>query len=169
MEEFYRCPAKGQGGCSTVTRIAEPINTYIKALVIAEQQKIEFRKVEELPPWPKSREMADLQQRINDQQKNYELGNITVGRHFPSLARMEASEAELKSEKRRYEGQQSARRHAVANLAQEWDKPDFTMEQKQAAIGETLSAVIVNPAGKGVRFHPDQIIPVFRQEDEITA
>jgi site-specific DNA recombinase len=169
IEDSYRCPAKGQGGCGTVTRIAEPLNTYIKALVIAEQQKIEFRKIEELPPWPKAQELSDLQQRINDQQKNYELGNITAGRHFPSLARMEASEAELKSEKRRYEGQQSARRHAVANLAEEWDKPDFTMEQKQAAIGETLSAVIINPAGKGVRFHPDQIIPVFRQEDEITV
>jgi DNA invertase Pin-like site-specific DNA recombinase len=164
IEEFYRCPSKGQGGCGTVTRIAEPVNTYIRALVIAEQQKIEFRKLEDLPPWPKEQELADLQTRINDQQRQFELGNITAGRHFPSLARMEATEADLKAEKRRYEGRQKALRHAVANLAEEWDKPNFTMEQKQAAIGETLTAVIIKPAGKGQRFHPDQIIPVFRQE-----
>jgi DNA invertase Pin-like site-specific DNA recombinase len=168
MEECYRCPDRSQGGCGKVARIAEPVNTYIKALVIAEQQRIEFRKLEDLPLWPKSQELSDLQERINEQQKQFELGNITAGRHFPALARMEAAEADLKAEKRRYEGRQQARKSAVANLAEEWDKPDFTMEQKQAAIAETLTAVIINPVGKGQRFHPDQIIPAFRQEDDMT-
>lgn len=165
LEEFYRCPGKGQGGCGTVTRIAEPVNEYIKALVIAEQQKIQFSKLDDLPPWPKAQELAGLQQRINEQQKHFEAGHISAERHFPALARMEAIEAELKREKRRYDGRQQARKHAIANLAEEWEKPDFTMEQKQAAIAETLTAVIIKPAGKGMRFHPDQIVPVFRQED----
>jgi hypothetical protein len=52
--EFYRCPAKGQGGCGSLSRLAAPVNEYIKALMIAEQQKIEFRKLEDLPPWPKA-------------------------------------------------------------------------------------------------------------------
>jgi site-specific DNA recombinase len=169
LEEFYRCPAKGQGGCGSVTRIAEPVNEYIKALVIGEQQKIQFRKLEDLPSWPKSQELADLQKRINDQQANFEAGNISAERHFPALARMETAESELKGEKRRYEGRQQARRHAVASLAEEWDKPDFTMEQKQAAIAETLTAVIIRPSGKGGRFHPDQIKPVFREDNDETA
>jgi site-specific DNA recombinase len=38
------------------------------------------------------------------------------------------------------------------------------MEQKQAAIAQTLEAVIIKPSGKGTRFHPDQIVPVFRTE-----
>lgn len=168
LEEIYRCPAKGQGGCGKIARIAEPVNTYIKALVIAEQQKIEFRKLEDLPEWPKAQELANLQERINEQQRQFELGNITAGRHFPALARMEASEADLKAEKRRYEGRQKARRSAVANLAEEWEKTDFTIEQKQAAIGETLTAVIIKPMGKGQRFDPQQIIPVFRQDDDGT-
>jgi hypothetical protein len=29
--------------------------------VIAEQQKIQFRRLEDLPPWPKAQELADLQ------------------------------------------------------------------------------------------------------------
>jgi site-specific DNA recombinase len=36
----------------------------------------------------------------------------------------------------------------VENLAEEWDKPSFTMEQKQAAIAQTLTAVIVKPASR---------------------
>jgi hypothetical protein len=41
------------------------------------------------------------------------------------------------------------------------------MEQKQAAIAETLTAVVIKPVGRNVRFHPDHIVPVFRQADTI--
>jgi len=164
LEEHYRCPGKGAGGCGSVTRIAAPVNEYIKTLVITEQQRIQFRKLEDLPPWPKTQELAELQARIGESQRHYEKGMISAQRHFSSLARMEADEAELLREKHRYEGQQQARKHAVANLAEEWDKPDFTMEQKQAAIAQTLEAIIIKPSGKGTRFHPDQIVPVFRND-----
>ncbi|MGH3719939.1 MAG: zinc ribbon domain-containing protein [Pseudonocardiaceae bacterium] len=65
VEEYYRCPASGNGGCGGVTRVAEPVNRYVTALVIAEQQKIQFRKLEDLPPWPKVQELADPKKRIN--------------------------------------------------------------------------------------------------------
>ncbi len=78
----------------------------------------------------------------------------TAERYFASLARMEAAEAELKRERRQYEGRQQTRRHAIVNLAEEWDKPDFTMEQKQAAIAETLTAVIIKPAGRNRQVPP---------------
>jgi DNA invertase Pin-like site-specific DNA recombinase len=165
MVNLYRCPSKGAGGCGGVARDAAPINKYIRALVIAEQQKVQFARVEELPPWPRAQELAEVQERIAESTRRYEAGEYTAERYFPSLARMEAAEAKLKREKRQYEGPQEARRHAVANLAEEWEKPDFTMEQKQAAIAQTLTAVIIKPAGKGVRFHPDQIVPVFRNAD----
>ena len=82
---------------------------------------------------------------------------------------MEAREAQLKREQRRYEGQREARRHTVANLAVEWDKPDFTIEQKQAAIAESLTAVIILPAGRGKSFHPDQIRPFSKSSDQRRA
>jgi DNA invertase Pin-like site-specific DNA recombinase len=164
IEDVYKCPAKGLGGCGSVIRLAAPVNEYVKTLVIAEQQKIQFRKLEDLPPWPMAQELTALQARIEESQRHYEKGMISAQRHFSSLARMEANEAELLREKRRYEGRQQARKHAVANLAAEWDKPDFTMEQKQAAIAQSLEAVIIKPSGKGRGFHPDQIVPVFRVE-----
>jgi len=163
--EFYRCPAKGQGGCGSLSRLAVPVEEYIKALVIAEQQKIQFRKLDDVPPWPKAQELADLQARIEESTRRYEAGTYSPERYFPSLARMETQEAELKRERRHYEGRQQSRRHTIANLAEEWDKPDFTMEQKQAAIAETLTAVIIKPVGRNVRFHPDHIAPVFRESD----
>lgn len=160
LHEIYRCPSKGNGGCGGVARMAEPINEYIKALVIAEQQKIQFRKLEELPPWPKEQELKDLRARIDESTRRYESGEYSAERYFPSLARMEAAEQELKREQRRYTARQDARKNTVTNLAQEWDRPDFTMEQKQAAIAQSLTAVVILPAN-GTRFHPDQIKPIF--------
>jgi hypothetical protein len=136
-------------------------------LVIAEQQKIQFRKLDDIPPWPKAQELADLQGRINDSMRQFEKGGITSERYWPSLARMEADEATLKREQGQHEKRQQKRQQAIANLAEEWEKPNFTMEQKQAAIAETLTAVIIKSSGKGGRFHPDQIVPVFRESDAV--
>ncbi|MGH3905487.1 MAG: recombinase family protein [Pseudonocardiaceae bacterium] len=166
MGEIYRCPSKGNGGCGGNTRLAAPLHEYIRALVIAEQQKIQFRKLEDLPPWPKAQELAELQERIEESTRQYEAGRYSPSRYFSSLARMESQEAELLREKRRYEQRQQSRKYSVANLAQEWDRSDFTIEQKQAAIGESLTAIIIKPAGKGRRFHPDQIVPVFKAHND---
>ena len=43
--------------------------------------------------------------------------------------------------------------------------PDFTMEQKQAALAKTLTAVIIKPVGRGILFHPDHVVPLFRESD----
>jgi len=165
MIVFYRCQPKGEGGCGSLSRLAAPTEEYIRALVIAEQQKIQFSKLEEMPPWPKLQELADLQARMGESTRRYEAGEYSAERYFPSLARMEAREAELKRERRQHEGRYQQRRNAIVNLAEEWDKPDFTMEQKQAAIAATLTAVIIKPVGRGVKFHPDHIVPVFRESD----
>lgn len=162
--EIYRCQSKGAGGCGSVARVAGPINEYVKTLVVAEQKKVELRKVEQLPPWPKARELADLLGRIEESARRYEAGTYSAERYFPSLARMETQEAELRREKRKYEARQEARKITVVDLDLKWDDPDFTTEQRQAAIAKTLTAVVILPAGKGGRFHPDQIKPVFREE-----
>lgn len=164
LVEIYRCPAKGAGGCGGISRVAEPIHAYIKALVITDHQRIEFRRTEDLPEWPKARELKELQDRIEESTQRYETGAYTAERYFPSLARMEATEAGLKREERKYLARRESTRAVVANLEDEWDREDFTIEQKQAAIAKTLTAVVILPAGKGSRFGPSQIRPVFREE-----
>lgn len=166
--EIYRCPGKGMGGCGRVSRKAEPINEYIKTLVIKEhQRRVPVRAVEDLPPWPKTQELKELQERIEESTRRYEAGEYrNNSRYFSSLARMESQEAELKREKRAYEAKQKTREQRVTDLAKRWDAADFTMEQKQAAIAETLTAVIIKPSHKGAPFHPDLIDPVWREETD---
>ncbi|HEY1571678.1 MAG TPA: recombinase family protein [Pseudonocardiaceae bacterium] len=162
LQERYGCPAKGQGGCGCVSRKAAPVDEYITALVIADQQRIQSEKVEELPPWPREKELADLERRIDESTRRYESGDYTAERYFPSLARMEANVAELRREQRKYTARQDGRKRAITNLAEEWTKPSFTIELKQAAIAQSLTAVIIAPVKKGTRFHPDQLTPIWR-------
>lgn len=164
LEQTYRCPGRGAGGCGGVSRVAGPIDEFITALVIADHERIESVRFEELPPWPKEGELADLEARIEQSTRQYEAGQYSAERYFPSLARMETSVANLRREQRKYASRRDARRTVVANLAKEWKRPDFTIEQQQAAIAETLTAVVIAPAGKGVRFHHDQLTPIYRQE-----
>jgi site-specific DNA recombinase len=89
---------------------------------------------------------------------------MNAERHFSLLSGMEADEARLEREEREWERPRQARRQVVANLAAEWDRPDFTLERKQAEIAQTLTAIVLNSGGKGVRFHHSQITPVFREE-----
>ncbi len=92
------------------------------------------------------------------------MGSYSAEDYFPSLSRMESARADLRREQSRYAKRQDARRTTFANLAEEWERPSFTMELRQAAIGKSLSAVVIAPAGKGTRFHPDQLTPIFQQE-----
>ncbi|SMC90253.1 recombinase family protein [Lentzea albidocapillata] len=163
MAKYYLCPSKGQGGCGGVARLAAPVDEYITALVIADQERMASHKVEDLPPWPRRKELDDLEARINESTRRYEAGKYRAERYFPSLSRMESDLAVLRREHREYETQREGIKTVVANLAQEWEKPAFTMEQRQAAIARSLTAVIIAPVGKGKKFNPEQITPVWRE------
>jgi hypothetical protein len=88
-------------------------------------------------------------------------------RYFPLIEDLEADERKLRAEKRKYDARREARSVSVQNIEAEWNKPGFTLEQKQAAIAKSITAVIIHPApSHGARFSPDQISIVWKQEDE---
>jgi site-specific DNA recombinase len=161
----YRCPPRGFGGCGRVSRTAAPIDELITTLVLAEQSTIALRMLEDLPPWDGEADLQAVLTQIRETTQAYESGMISGGRYFPMLARFEAKEATLRAAKRRYEAKRQARQECAANLGMEWNRPEFTLEQKQAAIAQSLTAVIIHPAPRpGAKFTPDQITPVWRHD-----
>ena len=58
---------------------------------------------------------------------------------------MEAEEARLKRERRESDKPWQTRHQVVANLAEEWDKPDFTLES-EANRRPTTAAMHSGPA-----------------------
>jgi hypothetical protein len=97
-----------------------------------EQSTIALRKLEDLPPWEGDADLKAVLARIREATEAYEAGMISGGRYFPMLARFEAKESTLRAAKRRYEEKRQARQESAANLGTEWNRPEFTLEQKQA-------------------------------------
>jgi hypothetical protein len=164
---LYKCPQKGLGGCGRVSRTAAPIDELITTLVLMEQSQVALRKLEDLPPWDGETDLKTVLAHIKETTEAYEAGMISGGRYFPLLARFEAKEATLRTAKRRHEAKRQARQDSAANLGVEWNRPEFTLEQKQAAIAQSLTAVIIYPAPHpGAKFTPDQITPVWRHDED---
>jgi site-specific DNA recombinase len=115
---------------------AAPIDELITTLVLMEYSKIGLRKLQEVPPWDGEVDLKAVLVQIKETTQAYEAEMISGGRYFPMLARFEAKEAILRAAKRRYEEKRQARIEAATNLETEWNWPDFTLEQKKAAIAK---------------------------------
>jgi site-specific DNA recombinase len=164
---MYRCPGKENGGCGGIGRKAVPIEEYVTTLVLMEQSRIALRKLEQLPPWDKEHELKDVVAQIKESTTAYENHQISGSRYFPLIERLEAKERKLRAEKRRYDAKRQARQDAATDLTTEWNRPDFTLEQKQAAIAKSITAIIVHPAPRqGARFSPDQLTIVWKTDDD---
>ena len=161
----YQCPPKGQGGCGGVSRDAQKVDEYIRALVIADQKRINAYAPASDKPWPKEEELRAARRRIKELTNQWKKGGISGGRYFPLLEELEAEEKELERERDKYAAQRQEQRNMIADLASEWDNPTFSIEQKQQAVSKSLVAIIIKPAGRRP-FHPDQIEPVFTQLPE---
>ncbi|MEQ4720173.1 recombinase family protein [Nonomuraea sp. B19D2] len=166
----YRCPAKGWGGCNGVARQAVPFDEAITALVQMEQAKIKLRKAKEVPPWDKEDELRDLMKQIKECTEAYKAKRITGGRFFALIEDLERDESRLKAEKRKHEAKRETRAALeIPDLADEWGRPDFTLEQKHAAIAKSIKAIIIHPASRRgrVAFDPDKDLTiVWNDEDE---
>ena len=41
----------------------------------------------------------------------------------------------------------------MANRTEDWDKPDFTREEKPATIAEPPAVVTIKPVSRGIKFY----------------
>lgn len=160
---IYACRAKGDGGCGGCSRIGAEVDRYITALVIEEHQQKRFQKSEELPPWNREDELDAVQTQIEEATTAYKKRQISGGRYYPLLEELEQVERSLRAEKAKHAADQHAQRVAIEDLEEKWKDPEFTLEQRQAAIAKSLVAVVIEPARPGERFDPSKIRPIWRE------
>lgn len=162
---FYHCRAKSEGGCGGCSRNGADVDRYITELVIQDHERRSFRKIEDLPPWNRESELGALRQQIAELTEEYKKRRISGGRYFALLEDLETEERKLVNERKRHEAQRQSQRAAVADLRARWSDPSFTLEQRQAAVAESLIAVVINPVGLGSAFFdPSKIEPIWRDE-----
>ncbi|WP_042370296.1 recombinase family protein [Streptacidiphilus neutrinimicus] len=166
-EHYYSCRSKEEGGCGGCSRAGEPVDRYITELVIQDHERASLRAVEELPGWDRHEDLQAVRDKIRELTDQYRANAISGSRFFPLLQALEDDERALLAERKKIDSLRTRRMTAVADLRQKWKDPDFTLDQRQAAISESLIAVIIHPVGGGRRaFDPSKIEPVWRTQEE---
>lgn len=161
----YQCSVSN-GGCGKVGRVGDPVDKLIVRLVLKEQR--EQASASEGPieqRWPKEQELAGVLDEIRqlvDAEKSKQISVSTLLQLLPGKERLRD---ELKLERSRFHKEQKQReaKGLISDLTEE-EFFDLPIERKQEIILHSLSAVIIQPAGRGRRiFDPDLIEPVWRE------
>ncbi len=162
---IYACRDKREGGCGGCSRIGTKVDAYITALVIADHQRVQLREIGELPEWDKEDELNALREQLQEITAAYKARKIKGTRYFTLLEELEAEERQLEAEQRRHQTARVQRMEGIADLAEKWKDPSFTLDQRQAAIAQSLKAVVIYPTTPGQRqFDPSLIEPIWNED-----
>lgn len=160
----YQC-SKVNGGCGKVGRVGEPVDRLIARLVLQEQrEKAATTAVPTEERWPKDGELESLLLDIAQLIEAEKAKTITISTLLQLLPDKERKRDALKLERARFhkEQKQAEAKGNTADLT-EVEFFDLPIERQREIVLQSLTAVIVHPAGRGKRkFDPDLIDPVWR-------
>ncbi|ABD13434.1 hypothetical protein ThrDRAFT_03847 [Frankia casuarinae] len=161
---IYRCPAPTQGGCGKVSRHGPHTDDHILAALFNKIELETASAVVEVAPWEGEAALAEVQESITATRAAWTSvpRRISPKDYFPTMEELrEQEEALLKGRNDHLVA--TANAHArPADVRAEWDT--YSLARQRAIIKEHLIAVVVHPAGRGRRFDPDLLDPVWREE-----
>ncbi|MEU3600608.1 recombinase family protein [Streptomyces sp. NPDC006798] len=161
----YQCSVVN-GGCGKVARVGQPVDKLIARLVLKEQrEKAATARSPAEENWPKEQELAGVIADIRQLMEAEKAKQITVSTLLQLLPDKERLRDELKLERSRFHKEQK-QREAKGNTADltEAEFFDLPIERQREIVLHSLSAVIIDPAGRGRRiFDPDLIHPIWRE------
>ncbi|MGW4393520.1 recombinase family protein [Streptomyces sp. NPDC004685] len=160
----YQCSVVN-GGCGKVGRTGEPVDKLIAELVLEEQrEKAATRGVPVEQQWPGEVELGAVQADISQLLEAERSKQITVSTLLQLLPAKEKERDELKLERARfYKDQKQAEARGAASDLSLTAFFDLPIERQREIVLQSLSAVIIHPAGRGRRiFDPALIDPIWR-------
>lgn len=153
------------GGCGKVSRTGEPVDRLIAQLVLEEQRtRAAVTTIPGHQRWSREDELEQVTHDIAQLVEAERSKQITVATLLQLLPAKERLRDELKLERARFykEQKQAEAKGEAANLTVE-EFFALPIERQQEIVLHSLSAVIINPAGRGHRkFDPSLIEPVWR-------
>lgn len=153
------------GGCGKVGRTGEPVDKLIAEFVLeAQRDKAAAQGVPTEQQWPRETELDAVQADISQLLDAEKSKQITVSTLLQLLPAKEKERDELKLERARFykDQKQAEARETVSDLSVA-EFFDLLIERQREIVLQSLSAVIIHPAGRGKRiFDPALIDPIWR-------
>lgn len=161
---IYRCPAPTQGGCGKVSRHGPHTDDHILAALFNKIELETADAVTEVAPWEGEAALAEVKESITETRAAWTSTprRISPKDYFPTMEELRDREEVLLKERNDHLVATANANARPADVRAEWD--DYTLARQRAIIKEHLIAVVVHPAGRGRRFDPDLLDPVWREE-----
>ncbi|MFD8571406.1 recombinase family protein [Streptomyces sp. NPDC059639] len=160
----YQCSVVN-GGCGKVARVGDPVDKLIAELVLEEQrEKAAAQGTPAEQQWSREVELDAVQADISQLLEAEKSKQITVSTLLQLLPTKEKERDELKLERARfYKDQKQAEAREAAGDLSLTEFFDLPIERQREIVLQSLSAVMIHPAGRGRRiFDPALIDPIWR-------
>ncbi|MEX5712985.1 recombinase family protein [Parafrankia sp. FMc6] len=161
---IYRCPAPTQGGCGKVSRHGPHTEDHILSALFNKIELETADAVTDVAPWEGEAALAEVKESIIETRAAWTSTprRISPKDYFPTMEELREREEALLKERNDHLVATANANARPADVRAEWD--DYTLARQRAIIKEHLIAVVVHPAGKGRRFDPELLDPVWREE-----
>lgn len=158
----YICVANAPGKCGKVGVAGPQADQLVRELVWIDAERA-IRGIRQAPkPWPKQAQLDEVEQKIASLRERWANGQLSDETFIFMVEKLEQDRDALRHERAVYNAKAQGVGSREINLREQWG--DLSLEQQRLIINQSLVAVIVEPSGRGKRFNPDRLKPIFRTE-----
>jgi hypothetical protein len=156
----YTCVANKPGACGKVSVVAKPVDELILELVWRDAERSAGRIATKDVEWPKQAKLNEVEEEIAFLRAQWAKKEISNSTFIFMVEELEKRKTELRHDRALFNASKKDVSSSQIDLRKQWE--GLSIEQQRKAIRHTLAAVLVQPAGKGKRFDPQRIEPVFQ-------
>ncbi|MFD0857098.1 recombinase family protein [Actinomadura adrarensis] len=164
----YMCRAATQGGCGGLSRQGEKTDEFISEAVLAKLEERSVTARTDIGPWLRQRELDEKEEQLRELRTRFAQRRISNSLFFDEVERLEPEIAQLRADRERHSLAAQQTSADISDIRRRWysetDEDRLDISQKRTYIRAALHAVIVHPAGKGKRFDPDLLEPIWRED-----
>ncbi|MEU6704757.1 recombinase family protein [Streptomyces wuyuanensis] len=157
----YTCVANKPGACGKVSVVGEQTDKLIRQLVWRDADNSVTAASAGPTEWPEQARLDAVEGDIASLRKQWQEKELSNTTFIFMVEQLEKERDKLRHERALFNADAASVSDGTVDLRTSWE--GLTLEQQRRVVRHTLSAVLVHPARKGVRFDAKRVEPLIRK------
>lgn len=136
--------------------------------MLAKLEERSAKRKKDAPSWLVEHELNEKEEQLRELRVRFAQRSISNTLFFQEVERLEPEIAALRADRERHVLATQQAQADLSDIRRRWysetDPDRLDMSQKRVYVRAALHAVIVRPAGKGQKFNPDLLEPIWRED-----
>ncbi|MFC9591489.1 recombinase family protein [Streptomyces sp. NPDC056944] len=157
----YVCVANKPGACGKVSVVGEQTDDLIRQLVWRDADN--SVKASAMPPtqWPDQAQLDAVESDIANLRTQWKAKEVSSSTFVFMIGELESQQTQLRHARALFTAEAATAANGTVNLRDAWK--GMEIEQQRRVVRHTLSAVLIHPARKGLRFDPLRVEPLIKK------